>query len=107
MTVDGDVCREFGPNLLQFRFLLEPGDRDVAAPPDSDALLQGRVVGLAAGPQGVLKVAFLFRRRLALGLEGLSQLAHGLPHGYCSPFCRCSRRTYVCSAHTNSFVKER
>ena len=106
--MDDGVFGQSRPQVLQLGFLRVARERDAPLAVEEEALLQRRVVEGAAPPQGFLKLAFLCGRRLELVFVGLAHsLRHSLRHGYCSPFRRCSRRTYSCSAHTNSFVKER
>jgi hypothetical protein len=69
--MDGGVVWKRGADVLQFGFLLVARDRDVAALPGGDALLQGGIVEAAAAPEHLIQCAFLGRGGPQLLFVGL------------------------------------
>ena len=78
--MDGRVLWHLGADLLEFGFLLVPGDGDAAALPGGDALLQAGVVEIAAQVKHAPKLPLLLRSRLEFVLECLAHC--GVFHRY-------------------------
>ena len=72
MAVDGGVLRERCAEVLQLRFLLIAREREVAALPGGDALLQRRVVESTAQSKHTPKRPLLLKRGLEVVLVGLA-----------------------------------
>jgi hypothetical protein len=72
VAVDGGVIRERGPDVLQLGFLLVARERDVAALPGGDALLEGDGVELPAHHDHALQLVLLCGCRLELVRERLA-----------------------------------
>jgi hypothetical protein len=80
MAVEGSVLQKRRADILQFGFLLELRDGDLAALPGGDALLQRCVVEHSAAPEHRVQRTLLGRRRTEFLFVGLADGATLLLH---------------------------